>query len=59
MANQIDKFILKLPPNRQLLCHLLMDKDWFKKSDFQVQKEVLSLPNEFEGFVYDLAQRQD
>jgi len=59
MANQIDRLILKLPPNRQLLGHLLMDKNWFKNTDFNLQKQILELPDNFEGYVFDLTQRED
>lgn len=59
MPNQIDKLILKLPQNRQLLGSLLMDKNWFKNTDFSLQKQILELPEKAEGYVFDLAHRDD
>lgn len=58
-AQNIETFIYQLPPNRQLLANKLLEKDWFKNTDFNIQKQVLELPDDHEGFVFDLSKRTD
>lgn len=57
--NEFENYIYTLSPNRQLLAAKLMDKRWFTNSDLATKREVLSLPNNFEGFVFDLSNRPD
>jgi hypothetical protein len=52
-------YLAKLSPNRQHLGHLLADKNWFKNTDFEIKKQVLSLPDNFEGYIYSLTERED
>ena len=53
------KILTKLPQNRQMLGYLLMDSNWFKNTEPKLQKEILTLPENFEGYIYDLSQRSD
>lgn len=55
----LEKFITTLSPNRQILASIFLDKSWFKNSDESIQKELLALPDDYEGFIYDLSQRPD
>jgi len=55
----LEKFVSILTPNRQLLAANLLDKNWFKNTDISVQKAILSLPDDHEGFVFDLSNRPD
>jgi len=55
----IEAYINTLSPNRQILASKLMDRAWFIATDFEIQKEILELPNEYEGFIYNLSERPD
>ena len=56
---EFENYTYTLPPNRQLLAAKLMSRNWFKNSDLAIKKQVLSLPNDFDGFVFDLSDRPD
>lgn len=58
-AFNFEAFSYTLPPNRQLLAAKLIEKQWFQKTAPELQKEVLTLPNDHEGFLYDLSLRPD
>jgi len=58
-SNEFQNYTYTLPPNRQLLAAKLMEKNWFKNTDLSIQKSILSLPDDFEGFVFDLSNRPD
>jgi hypothetical protein len=53
------EFSYTLPPNRQLLAAKFVDKSWFRNTDLAIQKQLLSLPDDHEGFVFDLSNRPD
>lgn len=59
ITSNFETFIAKLSPNRQYLGHLLADKNWFKNTDFKIKKDILTLPDNFEGYIYDLTERED
>lgn len=44
---------------KKILKENLNSKKWFKKTDKDLQKEILSLPDDFEGFVKDLGERPE
>lgn len=54
-----EDFSLGLSPNRQLLAGKLTEKAWFRNTSLELQKQILGLPQDFEGFVYDLSERPD
>lgn len=58
-AESIEQVLQSLPFNRQHLGYLLNDKNWFKNTDLEIKKEVLTLPDNFEGYVFNLTQRED
>jgi len=58
-ALDLESYIYKLPPNRQYLAAKLLDKNWFQNSTLRIQKSLLSLPHSYEGFVFDMCQRND
>jgi len=37
----------------------LLERGWFKKTSFELQKELLTLPEDFDGFLYDLGGRPE
>ncbi len=43
---------------KAILSHLEKHK-WFKNTSFEVQKDLLSLPNDFDGYLHDLTDRKD
>lgn len=46
-----------LDERRAELLENLFERDWFKKTKFELQKELLMLPEDFNGFLTDLANR--
>ena len=56
---ELNELIKTLSPDRQKLIEPFFNKDWFKNTDFEVQKELLSLPEDHDGFVEDLSNRPD
>lgn len=54
-----EAFSYTLPPNRQLLAAKLIEKKWFQNTAPELQQEVLTLPDDHEGFLYDLSLRPD
>ena len=44
---------------RKIIIDNLKTKEWFKKSTKSIQKELLELPEEFEGFLKDLGNRSE
>ncbi len=48
-----------LTPERQRFLSLLSEKKWFRKTDFEVQKKVFSLSEDFNGFLADFSARRD
>lgn len=54
-----EAFSYTLPPNRQLLAAKLIEKKWFQNTAPQLQQELLTLPDDHEGFLYDLSLRPD
>jgi len=58
-STSIGSFLLTLSPNRQLLGNKLLENDWFKNTNFTLQKELLTLPQDFESFIFDMSNRGD
>lgn len=56
---ELNEFTKTLSPDRQKLIEPFFNKDWFKNTDLKVQKELLSLPEDHDGFIKDLAGRPD
>jgi hypothetical protein len=53
------EFSYTLPPNRQILAAKLIENKWFQNTDSDLQQEILTLPNDYEGFLYNLSLRPD
>jgi hypothetical protein len=58
-ARNVGQLAESLPPERQQVLSLLSEKKWFKKTDFELQKRLLDLPADFDGFLADLATRKE
>lgn len=54
-----EEYILTLSPNRQILANKFLEKSWFRNTELETKKQVLDLPQDFEGYVYDLSTRPD
>ena len=48
-----------LDNERKELVENLLEKKWFKKTRFDLQKQLLTLPEEFDGFLMDLGNRPE
>jgi len=58
-AKCITEFKKALSPQRKELLSLLLEKGWFKKTNFKLQKKLLTLPNDWDGYLSDLSKRED
>ena len=58
-AKNIQEIAEKLSLKRQKILSILSEKKWFRKTDFDIQKKVLTLPPDFDGYLSDLAVRRD
>jgi len=58
-ANTLKQLNKVLPESRQEILEKLSERQWFAKTDFELQKELLTLPEDFTGYLIDLAKRQD
>lgn len=57
--SEIHQYIETLAPLRKAQANALWKHIWFKNTPLEVQKEVLSLPSDHEGFIQDLITRPD
>lgn len=61
--SDITKSYYSAPKNilegRKLIVENLRTKNWFKKTSVSLQKELLSLPEDFDGFLVDLSRRPE
>lgn len=48
-----------LPAHRQTQANALLAHDWFKNTAPEVQHELLTLPEDYNGFIQDLSERPD
>lgn len=48
-----------LTDERKELVTNLLERKWFNKTKFELQKELLTLPKEFDGFLVDLGNRPE
>jgi len=55
----LQEFILTLSPERQEIIKDLLKKNWFRNTNFKLQKKLFSLPNDFNGYLIDLLDRTD
>lgn len=58
-TDSIEKLKEKLSPERLELIENLLERNWFKNTTPELQKELLSLPDDFNGFLYDLGNRPE
>lgn len=58
-TQNLSDYISTLSPSRQAIAGRLFTHDWFKATDPDIQKEVLGLPEDHDGFLLDLASRPD
>lgn len=59
MTDQIKNLLETLDPKRRQLAEKLLSLPWFADSDPKIQEEVLTLPDDFHGFIEDLSNRPD
>lgn len=48
-----------LSPERREFLSRFLERKWFKNTDFVLQKELLTLPFDWDGFLSDLVKRKD
>lgn len=58
-AKNIKELQQLLPADRQALLSSFLERRWFKNTDFELQKEILTLPVDWEGYLADLVKRKD
>jgi hypothetical protein len=57
--NNLKELMTSLDANRKELVESLLTKKWFKKTEYELQKELLTLPEDFNGFLEDLNNRPE
>lgn len=57
--NNLDELKEGLNKDRSELIGNLFEKEWFKKTDFELQKKLLTIPEDFDGFLKDLSERPE
>lgn len=55
----LPSYIPSLSPPRQILAGKLFTHEWFQNTNSDIQKEILDLPEDYQGFLEDLASRPD
>jgi hypothetical protein len=58
-AKNLEELGESLAEERQRLLSLLSEKKWFRHTEFEIQKKLLTLPDDFEGFLTDFPSRND
>ena len=58
-AKNLNELQKLLSPDRQELLSRFLERKWFKNTEFQLQKEILILPEDWEGYLADLVKRKD
>lgn len=58
-AKNLKELTLLLSSSRKELLSRLLLRKWFKHTDYSLQKEVLTLPDDWEGYLSDLSKRKD
>lgn len=58
-AKNIEELAERLSPERQKYLSFLSEKKWFKKTEFETQRKVFTLPEDFNGFLNDFSIRKD
>jgi len=58
-AKNLEELGTSLPIERLKILSLLSEKRWFRKTDFEIQKKTLTLPDDFEGFLAELTTRRE
>ena len=58
-TQKLPEYVSSLSQARQAIAGKLFAHSWFKATDPKIQEEVLSLPDDHEGFLVDLASRPD
>lgn len=59
MPAKIDGILSSLEEGRRAIVDRLVEKNWFKKSPFEVQKTLLELPKGYDGMLRELSIRSD
>ena len=55
----LKKLIGNLSPERAFVVENLLTKAWFNQTSFDLQKQLLTLPEDFDGFLIDLSNRPE
>lgn len=58
-AKNLEELGSSLVIERQKILSILSDKRWFKNTDFEIQKKIFILPEDFDGYLASLATRRD
>lgn len=56
---KIEEIASGLSKDRQMLLKRFLERNWFKNTDFVLQKEILTLPEDWDGYLSDLVKRKD
>ena len=59
LAKNIEELAENLSFERQQVLSLLSERKWFRHTDFEIQKKALILPEDFDGYLMDLAARSE
>ncbi len=59
ISNLLSDHLSTLSPERGSLATALLKHDWFKSTELSLQLEILNLPEDYQGFLEDLASRPD
>jgi len=58
-ARSKESLLKNISEGRKLIVENLREKIWFKKTSHNLQKKLLSLPEDFDGFLIDLSNRPE
>src|SRR3970040_781292 len=58
-STNLSELLESLPQLRKEIVENLLEREWFKKTNFELQKELLTLPEDFDGFLLDLGSRPE
>ncbi|MCH7641450.1 hypothetical protein IID22_04610 [Patescibacteria group bacterium] len=58
-AENFSDLIENLSEKRKDIVETLLERKWFKKTKFELQKQLLTLPDDFDGFLFDLGNRPE
>lgn len=58
-AKNLDELKSEISVDRREFLTRFLERKWFKNTDFELQKEILTLPDDWDGYLSDLVKRKD